>query len=156
MDLLPAQAPRPPRPADRLTRDRLLEMYYYVRLTRDIEERLTILYRQSKIHGGLYRSLGQEGESVASASALDRTDAIAPLVRNLGAMLVHGVRPRDLFAQYLARASAPTRGREVTNHFVHLPLPGADEPIIVGPISMLGDLVAVAAGLGLAARLQKR
>ena len=39
-------------------------MYYFARLARDIEERLVILFRQSKVIGGLYRSLGQEGESV--------------------------------------------------------------------------------------------
>jgi len=144
------------RPSERLTRDQRLEMYYYARLTRDVEERLTILYRQSKILGGLYRSLGQEGGSVASAYALDRRDAIGPLIRNLGSMLVMGVRPRDLFAQYLARGTSPTRGREVTNHFVHLPPAGADEPTIVGPISMLGDLVAVLAGIAMGARMQQR
>ena len=63
------------RPSDALTRDQLLEMYYFARLARDIEERLVILFRQSKVVGGLYRSLGQEGESVATAYALDRTDA---------------------------------------------------------------------------------
>ena len=52
------------RPSDALTRNQLLEMYYFARLARDIEERLVILFRQSKVIGGLYRSLGQEGESV--------------------------------------------------------------------------------------------
>ncbi|MDP7471465.1 MAG: hypothetical protein QGI02_03830, partial [Vicinamibacterales bacterium] len=58
------------RPSDDLTRDDRLELYYFARLTRDIEERLAVLYRQNKVVGGLYRSLGQEGESVASAYAL--------------------------------------------------------------------------------------
>src|SRR2546427_698155 len=57
----------PPIPAG-LTRDQLLEIYCYLRLTRTLEERLTALYRQSKVIGGLFRSLGQEGESVGSAS----------------------------------------------------------------------------------------
>src|SRR5206468_2951378 len=50
----------------------LLEIYRYLRLTRTLEERLTALYRQSKVIGGLFRSLGQEGESVGSAYALAR------------------------------------------------------------------------------------
>src|SRR3989449_6637471 len=52
----------PPIPAG-LTRDQLLEIYRYLRLTRTLEERLTALYRQTKVIGGLFRSLGQEGES---------------------------------------------------------------------------------------------
>ena len=49
------------RPSDLLSRNQLLEMFYYARLTRDVEERLVVLYRQNKVVGGLYRSLGQEG-----------------------------------------------------------------------------------------------
>src|SRR5512147_1446796 len=105
------------RPSELLSRNQLLEMFYYARLTRDVEERLAILYRQNKIVGGLYRSLGQEGGSVASTYALDRRDAVAPLIRNLGAILTRGVRPRDLFAQYMAKASSPTRGRDLNTHF---------------------------------------
>jgi outer membrane protein assembly factor BamB len=56
-----------------LTREQLREMYRYLRLTRTLEERLTALYRQSKVIGGLFRSLGQEGESVGSAYALNAT-----------------------------------------------------------------------------------
>lgn len=141
------------RPSEALTRSQLLEMYYYVRLTRDVEERLTILYRQTKVVGGLYRSLGQEGESVASAYALDRTDCLAALIRNQGSVLTRGVRPRDIYAQYMAKGASPSRGRDLNLHFSHIPEPGAHEPTIVGPISMLGDLIPVMVGLTLGARL---
>jgi pyruvate dehydrogenase E1 component alpha subunit/2-oxoisovalerate dehydrogenase E1 component alpha subunit len=133
---------------------RRLELYCYARLTRDVEERLAILYRQQKVVGGLYRSLGQEGESVASACALSRRDITAPLIRNLGALVARGVRPRDIFSQYMARGGSPTGGRDLNVHFSHVPEPGADEPTIIGPISMLGDLIPVLAGMGLAARLR--
>src|SRR5215472_1936279 len=109
------------RPSERLTRAQLLEMYYFVRLTRDIEERLLILYRQSKTVGGLYRSLGQEGESVASAYALDRGDAMSPLTRNLGSLVTRGVRPRDVFAQYMGRGTSPGRGRDGHLHMSNIP-----------------------------------
>jgi len=49
-----------------------LELYYYMRLTRTLEERLVNLYRQTKVVGGLFRSLGQEADAVGSAYALDR------------------------------------------------------------------------------------
>ncbi len=142
-------------PSEALSRNQLLEMFYYAHLTRDVEERLAILYRQNKVVGGLYRSLGQEGESVAAACALDRRDAIAPLIRNLGAILARGVRPRDVFAQYMAKASSPTAGRDLNIHFSHIPPPESDEPIIIGPISMLGDLVSVMAGVTLGARMRR-
>jgi TPP-dependent pyruvate/acetoin dehydrogenase alpha subunit len=118
-------------------------------------ERLAILYRQNKVVGGLYRSLGQEGESVASAYALRGRDATAPLIRNLGALITRGVRPRDIFAQYMAKGTSPTGGRDLNVHFSHMPADGdVDEPIIIGPISMLGDLIPVMAGIGLGARMR--
>src|SRR5882672_1615966 len=86
-----------------LTRARLHEMYYYLRLTRALEERLVSLQRQSKVVGGLFRSLGQEGESVASAYALEKGDILSPLIRNLGAMLVKGARPIEVLRQYMAK-----------------------------------------------------
>jgi len=137
-----------------LTHPQLLEMFYFVQLTREVEERLVILYKQNKVVGGLYRSLGQEGESVASAYALAGRDVTASLIRNLGALVARGVRPRDVFAQYMAKGSSPTGGRDLNVHFSHMPPPGVDEPIIIGPISMLGDLIAVLAGMGLAARMR--
>lgn len=138
-----------------LTRPEHLELFYFARLTRDVEERLAILYRQNKVVGGLYRSLGQEGESVASAYALRGRDATAPLIRNLGALITRGVRPRDIFAQYMAKGTSPTGGRDLNVHFSHMPADGAvDEPIIIGPISMLGDLIPVMAGIGLGARMR--
>lgn len=142
------------RPSEFLSRNQLLEMYYFARLARDIEERLVILFRQSKVIGGLYRSLGQEGESVATAYALKRTDAILPLIRNMGALTTMGVRPREIFLQYMAKADSNSRGRDLNIHIVHLPDEGAQEPVIVGPISMLGDSIPVAAGIAMGARMR--
>ncbi len=143
------------KPSDSLSSNQLLEMYYFARLARDIEERLVILFRQSKVVGGLYRSLGQEGESVATAYALKRTDAVLPLIRNMGVLTTIGVRPIEVFRQYMAKGTSNSRGRDLNIHIVHLPN-GRDEPTIVGPISMLGDSIPVAAGIALGARMTGR
>ena len=136
-----------------LTTEQLLEIDYYLRLTRTLEERLVALFRQSKVIGGLYRSLGQEGESVAAAYALDykQGDVVQPLIRNIGAILVAGAKPADIIKQYMAKADGPTRGRELNIHFGH---PAKDG--FIGQISMLGDMIPVMAGIALAGRMQKR
>jgi len=144
------------KPSEALNKDQFLEMYYFARLAREIEERLVILFRQSKVIGGLYRSLGQEGESVGTAYALARTDAVLPLIRNMGALTTIGVRPKEIFLQYMAKGSSNSRGRDLNIHIVHLPKDGADEPVIVGPISMLGDSIPVAAGIAMGARMRGR
>jgi TPP-dependent pyruvate/acetoin dehydrogenase alpha subunit len=153
---MPRAQAKEARPSDALSKTQLLEMYYFARLAREIEERLVILFRQSKVIGGLYRSLGQEGESVATAYALKRTDAVLPLIRNMGALTTMGVRPREIFLQYMAKADSNSRGRDLNIHIVNLPADGAAEPVIVGPISMLGDSIPVAAGIAMGARMRGR
>jgi pyruvate dehydrogenase E1 component alpha subunit/2-oxoisovalerate dehydrogenase E1 component alpha subunit len=134
-----------------LSRDQLHEIYRYLRLTRTLEERLTALYRQTKVIGGLFRSLGQEGESVASAYALDRgrhRDLLSPLIRNLGAMLVMGATPVEILRQYMAKATGPTQGREMNVHFNDLALG------YLGQISHHGDMVPVMAGITLSFKMR--
>src|SRR6476620_7214494 len=135
-----------------LTRDQLLELYYYMRLTRSLEERLVNLYRQTKVVGGLFRSLGQEADAVGSAYALDRTkgDILSPLIRNMGSMLVQGATPLEVLRQYMAKGDSPTRGRELNIHFGDV-----EERNFVGQISHLGDMVPVMAGVTLSFKLRK-
>ena len=92
-----------------LTREQKLELYRYMRLNRVVEERLVNLYRQGKVVGGLYRSLGQEATSVGTAYALAKGDIVGPLIRNLGVVLVMGYSPRDVMTQYMARGDLALR-----------------------------------------------
>src|SRR5260370_7166744 len=93
-----------PNVTESLSREQLLEIDYCLRLTRTLEERLVALFRQAKVIGGLYRSLGQEGESVAAAYALDfkQGDVVQPLIRTLRAILLSGPKPADIITHYLA------------------------------------------------------
>jgi pyruvate dehydrogenase E1 component alpha subunit/2-oxoisovalerate dehydrogenase E1 component alpha subunit len=141
-------AGKAPRIPAGLTREQLLELYYYLHLTRSLEERLTNLYRQGKVIGGLFRSLGQEADSVGSAYALEPRDFLSPLIRNLGSMLVKGAEPLAIVRQYMAKAQSPTRGRELNIHFGDL------EKGYVGQISHLGDMVPVMAGIALSFKLR--
>jgi TPP-dependent pyruvate/acetoin dehydrogenase alpha subunit len=93
-----------------LTREQHLDLYYYMQLNRQLEERMVRLFRQNKIVGGLYSSLGQEAVSVGTAYAVEKRDWIAPMIRNIGALLVKGVQPRDIFTQHMAKYTSPTKG----------------------------------------------
>ncbi len=133
-----------------LSRERQLELYRLLKLNRLVEDRLINLYRQGKVVGGLYGSRGQEAISIGTAFALGPDDVVAPLIRNLGAMLVRGVSPREVFTQYMARGGSPTGGKDCNLHFGDL------KRGLISPISMLGALVPVMAGVGLAAKLQHK
>jgi TPP-dependent pyruvate/acetoin dehydrogenase alpha subunit len=133
-----------------LSRDQLLELYYWMRLTRSLEERLVNLYRQTKVVGGLFRSLGQEACAVGSAYALRREDVLSPLIRNLGSMLVKGATPLEVLRQYMAKGDSPTRGRELNIHFGDV-----EDRHFIGQISHLGDMVPVMAGVTLTFKMRK-
>ncbi|HKD71163.1 MAG TPA: thiamine pyrophosphate-dependent dehydrogenase E1 component subunit alpha [Candidatus Acidoferrum sp.] len=131
----------------RLSRQQYLDLYYYMRLNREVEETMTRLFRQNKIVGGLYSSLGQEAISVGTAYALEKRDWLAPMIRNIGALLVKGVPPRDIFTQHMAKYTSPTKGKDGTSHFGDL-----ENLHIISPISMLGDLIPVLTGVAMAGR----
>jgi pyruvate dehydrogenase E1 component alpha subunit/2-oxoisovalerate dehydrogenase E1 component alpha subunit len=134
-------------PKRKLSRQQHLDLYYFMRLNREVEDTMTRLFRQNKIVGGLYSSLGQEAVSVGSAYALEKKDWMAPMIRNIGALLVKGVPPRDIFTQHMAKYTSPTKGKDGTSHFGDL-----ENLHIVSPISMLGDLIPVLTGVAMAGR----
>ena len=132
----------------RLTRAQHHDLYYFLRLNRRVDEQLVALYRQGKVVGGVYSGLGQEAISVGTAYALEPQDFIGPVIRNIGAMLIRGFKPRDLFIQYMARRDGPTGGRDANTHFGDLARG------VVAPISMLGETVPVMAGIALGAKIR--
>ena len=77
---------------------------------------------------------------MGSAYALEEGDVVGPLIRNLGSVFVMGYEPRDVFAQYMGRASSPSGGKDSNLHF------GTPDRGLVSPSSMLGALVAVMSG----------
>jgi TPP-dependent pyruvate/acetoin dehydrogenase alpha subunit len=134
-----------------LDRQQAIQIYRYMLLNRKMEVALENLYKQGKVVGGVYFGLGQEACSCASAYALDQDDWFAPMIRNQGSLLVRGFRASDTMMQYMAKAGSPTRGRDGTSHFGDI-----EKRNMVSPISMLGDLIPVLAGVALGARLQGR
>ena len=147
---LTAAAP-PIRDSKYLSREQCIEIYRWMLLNRRMEAALESLYKQSKVVGGVYFGLGQEGCSCASAYALQKDDWLGPMIRNQGAMLVRGFTPSDVMRQYMAKADSPTFGRDASSHFGDW-----EHRHVCSPISMLGELVGVMAGVCLGARLQGR
>jgi pyruvate dehydrogenase E1 component alpha subunit/2-oxoisovalerate dehydrogenase E1 component alpha subunit len=149
-DKTQAQAPLSCAAETTLGPEQMLELYRYLKMTRLVEERLVNLYRQTKVVGGVFRSLGQEATAVGTAYALEPRDFITPLIRDLGAVLVKGIRPREIFAQYMAKAWGPSGGRDLNIHF------GDMSKGFIGPISHLGDMIPVMTGVLLGARMRQQ
>lgn len=140
--------PHSPSSATLSSQDRL-ELYYFMRLTRECDNAILRLYKQGKIVGGAYTGYGNEATAVASAYALETHDYILPMHRDLGAHLVKGQTVRDVFLQQLGRANSATRGRDGTGHYANPALK------IYGNVSHLGAMIPIAAGIALAAKMRK-
>ena len=142
--------PAPPiRESKYLRREQCIEIYRWMLLNRRMETALENLYKQGQVVGGVYFGLGQEACSCASAFALHKDEWLGPMIRNQGALLVRGFSPADIMMQYMAKAGSPTRGRDASSHFGDIVTRN-----VVAPISTLGDLIPVLAGVALGARLQ--
>jgi TPP-dependent pyruvate/acetoin dehydrogenase alpha subunit len=145
-------APVPPiRESKYLDKKQCLEIYRWMLLNRKMETALENLYKQGKVVGGVYFGLGQEACSCSSAYALKPDEWLGPMIRNQGSLLVRGFSPRDVMMQYTAKAGSPTKGRDASSHFGDI-----QQRNVVAPISTLGDLIPVLAGVALGARLQGR
>ncbi len=143
-------APVPPiRESKHLTRAQCLEIYRWMLLNRRMETALENLYKQGKVVGAVYFGLGQEACSCASAYALHKDEWLGPMIRNQGALLVRGFTPADIMMQYMAKSGSPTHGRDASSHLGDIKTRN-----VVAPISTLGDLIPVLAGVALGARLQ--
>jgi pyruvate dehydrogenase E1 component alpha subunit len=127
-----------------LTDDRLLDLYYWMRLTRALDDRMALLYNQGKILGASFSQRGHEAIAVGAAYALGSEDVIAPMHRDLGSYLVRGMSPRRIMAQHLGRVTGPSRGRDGNMHGL-----GDMSLGIVGFVSMLPSSLPVTIGVGL-------
>src|SRR3954447_2166176 len=132
-----------------LDREDLLGVYRSMVMTRGIEERGHILYRQGKIPGSFYTGRGHEGAAVGVATAMGPDDVGTPLHRDMGVHVVRGVEPWRIFAQYMGRADGPTKGRDGNVHM-------ADSRLgLIAMVSHLPAMLPVAVGCALAFRIRE-
>jgi TPP-dependent pyruvate/acetoin dehydrogenase alpha subunit len=132
-----------------LDREDLLGIYRNMLLTRGVEERGHILYKQGKIPGSFYTGRGNEASSVGVATAMGGEDVGTPLHRDMGVHVVRGVEPWRIFAQYMGREDGPTRGRDGNVHM-------ADSQLgLIAMVSHLPAMLPVAVGAALAFRIRE-
>jgi TPP-dependent pyruvate/acetoin dehydrogenase alpha subunit len=131
-----------------LGKPQLHELYFYLQLNRRVEEELARMWREGLVAASLYPSRGQEAVSVGAAYALGPGDLLAPALRDLGALLVRGIRPVEIFAHFLGTRHGPTGGRTAALEMGDLARG------LVAPIGPLAAQVGVMAGVALAARLR--
>ena len=134
----------------KLAPEQLLDMFYWLKLIRAFDERLSVLVKQGKVRSGVYTGIGQEAIIVGTCFALRKDDFICPLHRDLGAFLMKGVEARTMMSQMFAKTTGLSKGRDSALHS------GVNELGIFGNTSMLGANLPVAAGLALTFKMEHR
>jgi TPP-dependent pyruvate/acetoin dehydrogenase alpha subunit len=132
-----------------LDREDLLQVYRNMLVTRGIEERGHILYRQGKIPGSFYTGRGNEASAVGVATAMGPEDWGTPLHRDMGVHVTRGVEPWRIFAQYMGRTDGPTHGRDGNVHMADANLG------LIAMVSHLPAMLPVAVGCALAFRIRQ-
>ncbi len=133
-----------------LDREDLLAIYRNMILTRAVEERGHILYRQGKIPGSFYTGRGNEASSVGVATAMESEDVGTPLHRDMGVHITRGVEPWRIFANYMGKIDGPTKGKDGNVHM-------ADQQLgMIAMVSHLPAMLPVATGAALAFRIREQ
>src|SRR3954463_15762790 len=132
-----------------LDREDILGIYRNMLITRGVEERGHILYRQGKIPGSFYTGRGNEAAATGVATAMGPDDVGTPLHRDMGVHITRGVEPWKIFAQFMGRQDGPTHGRDGNVHM-------ADQRLgLIAMVSHLPALLPVAVGAALAFRIRE-
>src|SRR5438477_11234413 len=100
----------------KLTPEQLLDMFYWLKLMRAFDLRLSILVKQGNVRSRVYTGIGQEAIIVGTCFGLRKEDFICPLHRDLGALLMKGVSARAMMAQVFAKDTGLTKGRDSALH----------------------------------------
>ena len=123
--------------------EKLIEMYFYMKISRMSENKLDVLYKQGKLPGATYPGIGQEASYVGCASALEEGDTISTTHRDMAALLTRGISVNEIMTQHFAKENSPTQGRGEDNYLGDL-----SKGIFSG-VSMLPDMYPVSVGSAL-------
>ena len=118
-----------------------LELHYWMRLTRTLDDQLMSLWKQGRGLGATFNQRGHEAISVGAGAALQPEDVVAPMHRDLGCYLIRGMSPRRILANQLGRSTGVTGGRDANLHGC-----GDLSLNIIGFISHLPQSMPVALG----------
>ena len=132
-----------------LSNSDLKKIYYYLKLPRNIEEKMLLLLRQGKL-SKWFSGIGQEAIAVGVTYALKKNDYILPMHRNLGVFTTRELDLEKLFSQLMGKEGGFTKGRDRTFHF------GDMQNKIIGMISHLAAMLPVANGLALSSKMKKQ
>lgn len=131
----------------KIDRNKLLEMYRVMVLTRVFEARFMEWFSEGRVREEPYVGIGQEAVGVGTCSALREDDIVLPSLRGRAQFLSRGVSVKRLVATFCGRTTGFSGGRMTSDHVA------APEQNIIGGVGIVGAGIPVAVGAALASCL---
>jgi acetoin:2,6-dichlorophenolindophenol oxidoreductase subunit alpha len=127
----------------------LLRLYAEMRLIREVEQRLSVLFGDGEIPGFIHLSIGQEAVAVGIAAALQRHDTLASNHRGHGHALAKGLDVSRFFLEIMGRSEGYCGGRGGSMHVADMSVG------MLGANGIVGAGLPIAVGSALAHQLRK-
>lgn len=123
-------------------------LYRTMLLARRFEETVNDLYMQGRIPSTLHLAIGQEASAVGVLCNLRAGDIVLSTHRPHAHALAHGVSPRAIMAELMARETGTCKGKGGSMHVGDWSLG------FVPAIAIVGGNIPIAAGCALAQKMQ--
>lgn len=129
--------------------DDLINMYRWMVLTRQFDQRVCDLQSQRGIPELQHASIGQEAVGVGTCYGLRTDDQVLPSLRTRAAFLVKGISPERQMAALYGKATGAARGKETSHHM------GDPALGVVAGTGIVGGSIPLGVGVALACKLKK-
>ena len=127
----------------------LMSLYEQMVLIREFEDGVKFLFLEGSMPGTIHQCQGQEATAVGVCGALEVSDFITSTFRGHGHALAKGLTPEELLFELFGAVTGCCRGKGGSMHV------GDMNKGMVPGIAIVGGGVPLAAGMGLALKMQK-
>ena len=132
-----------------ISREKLLEMYEKMALTRVFEETAMRLFGLGKVHGTAHFCIGEEATGIGVCAALEPQDLIYATHRGHGQSIGKGMDVNAMMAEFLGKATGVCKGKGGCMHIADVSAGN------LGANGIVGGGIPIAVGAALSTAMQK-
>ncbi len=132
-----------------IAREKLLEMYEKMALTRAFEETAMRLFGLGKVHGTAHFCIGEEATGIGVCAALEPQDLIYATHRGHGQSIGKGMDVNAMMAEFLGKATGVCKGKGGCMHIADVSAGN------LGANGIVGGGIPIAVGAALSTAMQK-
>ena len=133
----------------KLTREKLLDMYRKMALSRAFEETAIRLFSLGKVHGTAHFCVGEEATGTGVCAGIELQDLIYATHRGHGQSISKGMDIKRMMAEFLGKATGVCKGKGGCMHIADISAGN------LGANGIVGGGIPIAVGAALSTAMQK-